>query len=201
VPGLALLAGMQAAAAAPSATWLTSWAPTFDTPEASGTAAESRCFGVGCTTDGQTISLGAANAALPETPAYAAATASASIALFGITSATGPQVIFNRQFQLAGSPTGWTVTLSGMYSASATVDNSSFDPTVSLNYSAAVKAQPSIVSPNLVPSLRYSNTLNTATTDPNTLSVPATNFAPTSSILGNGPFWVFGQAWSLARRW
>ena len=192
--GVVFLAGLHPAAAAPTATWLTSWAATFDTTGSSGTAAESRCFGVGCTTDGQTISLGAVGAALPETPAYAAATAAASIALFGITSATGPQVIFNRQFQLAGSPTGWTVTLSGAYSASATVDNAAFAPTVSLNYFAGVKAQPVITSPNLLPPLRYSTNVTTASSDPNSVSVPMTNFTPTSSIIGNGTFWVSGQA-------
>ena len=116
---------------------------------------ESRCFGVGCTTDGQTISLGAAGDALLDTDSYAAATASASIALFGITSATGPNVVFQRQFTLAGSPTGWSVTLSGAYTANATVDNSSFDPEVTVAYIVSVQAAPSIASQSLVPGLRY----------------------------------------------
>jgi hypothetical protein len=196
--GLALSAGLALltdtpAAAAPTAIWLTPWQPSFDTPEASGTAAESRCFGAGCTTDGQTISLGAANSALPDTSAYAAASASASIAVLGVTSATGPQVIYQRQFQLAGAPDGWTVTLSGSYAASATVANASYDPTVSLADYAAIKAQPGLQFPSLVPSLRYSTTLTTSTSDPNSISIPQTNFTPTSAILGNGTYWALGQ--------
>src|SRR5208337_3830413 len=95
---------------------------------------------------------------------------------------------------LAGSPTGWTVTLSGAYTANATVDNSSFDPEVTVAYIASVKAAPSIVSQSLVPGLRYFRRINTSASDPNSLSVPVTNFTPTSAILGNGTYWVFGQA-------
>jgi hypothetical protein len=179
--------------AAPIAQWLAPWQTVFDVPDFSGGASAARCFGIGCTANGQNISLGAANEALPGTSAYAAATVAASSPFLIDANASG-QAIFSREFSLTGSDTGWIVTFSGSYAANGTASGASVNSNVSLAAVASVRRQPIITSPTLGGlALNYTKTLDATVADPSTLNVPVTPFGAKSAQLDNGTYWVFGQ--------
>lgn len=190
---LVLLFASSHLSAAPIAQWLTPWKPVFDVPDFSGGASAARCFGIGCTTNGQAIALGAAALGLPDTSAFASATVAASSPFLVDANAAG-QVIFSRQFLLAGSDTGWDVTFSGAYLANGTASGAGVNSSVSLAAVASVRQQPSLVSPVLGGlALRYTKVLDATVADPSNLNVPITAFVPKTAQLANGTYWVFGQ--------
>jgi PEP-CTERM motif len=142
--------------------------------------------------NGQTTSLGAANLALPDTSAYAAATVSASSPFLVNANATG-QVTFSREFSLTGSPDGWDVTLSGDYAANGTASGADVNSSVILDAAASVRRQPNIIFPALGGLVvNYKKSLDATVADPSSLNVPITAFTPKTAHLANGNYFVFG---------
>jgi hypothetical protein len=150
VSAFALGAYVPMAKAEAIATWLTPWNLSYENVASGspGTFSLGYCFGVDCphnaagpglTVPGPLGNLGAAGESLDifATPGHFEEDIGTTIG-FGFPSVATEDLVFARQFQLAGSPTGWDFVLSGSYVAFGSVENANFSPLVNLRFSASV---------------------------------------------------------------
>jgi hypothetical protein len=204
----ALYAGSFAPTAKAAAIWLTPWSTDYSNEargSGNGLFGLGYSFGVGgphnfagpgTTVPGPLGNLGAASEALPGTPGHFEEDVSTRIGLLSKTVAN-ETLFFARQFELTGSPAGWTVTLSGNYTAYGLASNAAYFPGATLGFRASVysTSRPVIgVNRALIPgALGYGASIDTLVTDPNQLGPISAAFTPISGVLPNGTYWVAGS--------
>ena len=184
-------------------------------------AAWGYCLGVGCTFVNENVNtpngplqglgnLGTAGQTIAgATPGFFDEYVSTSVALFP-TSAT-ENLVFARQFNLSGSPTGWTATLIGNYGVYGYVNGADYDPQAKTSFNVGVYPGNLTLAQifsiyfgggglngNLLPNqLGYSGPGAVAglktPPDPNVFGPLAGAFTPVSGVLQNGTYWVIGQ--------